>query len=94
MKKLILGFLAIAATNVAMADNALTNDQLTTSIQESLKDYANVEPGMMNSISGLKVVTVGPNAQVTIEMKADGMNMSAKYTCAPKNTAMLCQLQQ
>ena len=89
----ILAVLTIIAANVALADNALTNDQLTTSIQESLKDYSNVEPGMMKSISGLKVVTVGPNAQVTIEMKADGMNMSAKYTCAPKNNTMLCQLQ-
>lgn len=95
MNKLTMGILmmGLSTASVAMADNALTTDQLQASIRNAVADYATVEPDMSKSISGLRVVAVGSNAQVTIEMKADGMNMSAKYLCVVQGNDMACQQQ-
>ena len=95
MRNVILGlFATIALSGTAIAANPLTTDQLTKSIQESVKDYSSVEPDMSKSISGIRVVTVGSNAQVTLEMKTDGMNMSAKYLCVAQGQSMACRMQQ
>lgn len=96
MRKNIYGLLVIfsfASSGIAMADNALTADQLLKSVEVSVKDYSAVEPDMARSISGLRTTTMGANAQVTIEMNADGMRMSAKYLCAPQGQDMACNLQ-
>jgi hypothetical protein len=95
MRKLIvavLGFSGFASS--AFAANPLTADQLLRSIQLSSQDYSRSEPDMSQSISGLRVATLGQTAQVTIDMKADGMNMSAKYLCAVQGSDMSCHLQQ
>jgi hypothetical protein len=92
MRKLavaILGFTGLCSN--AFAANPLTADQLLRSMQLSSIDYARAEPDMSKSISGLRVATVGQTAQVTIDMKADGMNMSAKYLCVVQGTDMACR---
>lgn len=97
MKKKMIAVLFVASTAVctlAQADNALTSDQLMKSIQNSVKDYATVQPDMARSISGLSTKTTGTNAQVTIQMNADGMSMSAHYICAPQGDDMACNIQQ
>jgi hypothetical protein len=77
----------------ARAANTLSSDQLMKSADLALKDYALVEPDMSASISGIRSVTVGTNAIVTLEMNADGMKMSAKYICIPKADGMNCNQQ-
>lgn len=81
-------------TGSAFAANPLTANQLTQAIAESVKDYSAQDSEMAQSISGLRVVTVGTNAQVTIEMKTDGMNMVAKYLCVAQGASMACRQQQ
>ena len=77
----------------ARAANTLSSDQLMKSADHALKDYALVEPEMSVSISGIRSVTVGANAIVTLEMNADGMKMNAKYICIPKADDMNCNQQ-
>lgn len=92
---IVLSFMAaLLCSGVAMADNPLTSDQLLRATQLSLDDNAKVNPDMANSVSGFRVSTVGSNAQVYIDMNADGMKMSAKYLCAPQAKDMVCNLQQ
>ncbi|HEY8278441.1 MAG TPA: hypothetical protein VIH99_02380 [Bdellovibrionota bacterium] len=90
----IFGCAALLGTMSAQAVAPLSTDQLVRSIQESLKDYTAQDPEMAKSITGLKVVTVGTNAQVLIEMKTDGMNMTAKYLCIAQGQSMACREQQ
>lgn len=93
IQRFVLAFL-FSASGIALADNTLTNDQLIKSIQAAVADYStNVDPEMAKSISGLRTTTVGMNANVTIEMNADGMKMSIKYLCAPQGPAMVCNIQ-
>ena len=92
MLKLVL--LSAVLGNSAFAANVLTTQQLQNAINESVKDYTSREADMAQSITGLKVITVGSNAQVTIEMKTDGMNMSAKYLCVAQGPNMACRQQQ
>lgn len=86
--------LVAAVLSSAFAANPLTADQLLRSIQLSSADYSRAEPDMSKSISGMRVATVGQNAQVTLDMKADGMNMSAKYLCVVQGQDMACRQQQ
>ena len=79
---------------VALADNSLTSEQLMKATLNSLTDSKQSEPGMAKSISGFRTSTAGANAQVIIDMKADGMNMSSKYLCVPQGQDMTCSLQQ
>ncbi|MGZ3671309.1 MAG: hypothetical protein ACXVCI_14715 [Bdellovibrionota bacterium] len=88
---LIAGF---TMSSLARADNALTADQLMKSIQNAAGAYERADPVMSKSISGFRVVTMGANAQVTIEMKADNMNMSAKFLCVAQGQDMVCRQQQ
>ena len=97
MRYLALTLLALSsfgASGIAMASNPLTAEQLLRSIQISSVDYVRGEPDMAKSISGLSVATIGNNAQVTITMKSDGMNMSAKYLCIVQGPDMACHQQQ
>ena len=95
MRTILIGICAtITFSGAAFAANPLTSEQLIKSVQESVKDYSNIEPDMSSSISGIRVVTIGANAQVTIEMKTDGMNMAAKYLCVAQGANMACRLQQ
>ncbi len=95
MRKLAIAILGISGfCTSAFAANPLTADQLLRSIELSSMDYARAEPGMSKSISGLRVATVGQTAQVTIDMKADNMNMSAKYLCVVQGADMACRPQQ
>lgn len=84
-----LGFVS-----VAHADNALTAEQLLKSVQLAVQDQSATDPDMFKSISGLRTATVGDNAQVTVDMKADGMNMSVKYLCVPQGQNMVCRQHQ
>ena len=90
----LFAFAALVGPSVASADNPLTHEQLLSSIQLSLNDYAGADPDMARSISGLRTVTTGANALVSIEMNADGMKMTAKYLCVPRGEQMACRAQQ
>ena len=84
----------LGVCGAARADNPLSSDQLVKSIQFSLMDQAKTDPSMFKSISGLRTTTTGTSATVSIEMKADGMNMSVKYLCVPQGQDMACRIQQ
>jgi hypothetical protein len=95
-KILLLTLVAVGfgSHGVAMADNALTQEQLVKSTQLSLQDLTANDSSMAAEISGFRVSTVGSNAQVIIDMNADGMQMSTKYVCIPQDQTMICDLQQ
>ena len=97
MHKILVGLLLVAAfgtSGIALANPALTSDQLVKAVQSSLKDYSTVDPDMSKAITGIRSIAVGPNAKVTLEMKMDGMNMSVTYICVPQGQDMACNLQQ
>jgi hypothetical protein len=90
----VLLLTALATPSIALADNSLSSTQLVGAIQAAVADYSSVDPDMARSISGVRATTVGANASVLIEMNADGMKMSAKYSCAPRGQEMACRSQQ
>ena len=90
----ILALVFTIGAVTAKADNSLTQAQLLKATQLSLQDYATVEPDMAKSVSGFKTTTSGANAQVVINMDADGMHMTAKYLCVPQDADLSCHFQQ
>lgn len=89
----ILALIFTMSVATAKADNTLTQAQLLKATQLSLQDYATVEPDMAKSVSGFKTTTAGANAQVVINMDADGMHMTAKYLCVPQDGDLSCHFQ-
>jgi hypothetical protein len=94
LRNILLAAFVAGTSASAMAANPLTSSQLLRAIQVSVADYSNVEPDMSKSISGLRSVTSGNNALVTIDMNSDGMKMSAKYLCVAQAQDMACRIQQ
>ena len=90
----LLGISCLSMPLAANADNALSTSQLLQALQVATADYVAADPEMSKSISGLKTVTTGTNAIVSIEMNSDGMKMTAKYLCVPRSSEMACRLQQ
>lgn len=94
-KRMFLMIPAIALTLgfTAKADNTLTQDQLMKATQHALQDSSTADPTMAKSISGFKTTTVGANAQVIINMDADGMHMTEKYLCVAQDGDLSCHFQ-
>jgi hypothetical protein len=84
----------LSLSGFAMAANPLTSTQLMKAAQVALSANAAADPEMANSTSGFRIATVGSNAQVYVDMNADGMKMSAKYLCIPQAQEMACRIQQ
>jgi hypothetical protein len=84
----------LCTSGFAMAANPLTSVQLMKAVQVALTANAAADPDMANSTSGFRIATVGNNAQVYVDMNADGMKMAAKYLCVPQAQDMACRLQQ
>jgi hypothetical protein len=96
-KSLFINLIVVATStlflNQAKADNPLSQEQLIKATQAALLDYSGIEAEMVKSLSGFKVTTVGTNAQVILNLEADGMHMSAKYLCLPQGADMICHIQ-